>query len=674
MSTSAIIIAPDKKGIPRAYVASGYPAKKVLYRIDDEPVREVFSFPYHDFLLLQTTKGEYLRTLDNQPIADEKWTDFYFDVNTNSLYRQDERGIWYDLEGFRLTAPIFLKGDVLVSLPGKVSRRSWAFRDQPVVISPHARMIQVGKLVYDLQLNPVLFFGEKITGLGRKFISFEGEDQWQEVMLGLENRAFINEFTGAPLLINGEEITGHVAGVTRGPRHFEVFRSANREYVLENSSTGDIRYAGQPLGVDLSTYIVMNGAEIVLASDGQRDFFYDLNTNEPFYLPETGKELIIQLSQDPVVLDGTVLYNVKTTHRSLVYDQARQAPFLLGEEAPEAVYNVKGFETYYFMARVGGKRKLCGKKSRSILRFGEQQLEVSKILSKAGGKLLNCQSRDGVPMVLDVRAGLHQPSLAEIDGHLMKRTVGASHRIGDMVLQHVEMSSLGGFVTRLVDLEEEQLQLFTLPADLTVYPDQPEPSSFAGNPVLTIDFINPVSIHGVEFLSAVFLSDMGDERTVLLQRLNARPLHLDGARHRNELITGFKERTVRKPFRLGEHRMIGAYTLNEELEEGELMVSVEKLRSWIPFYDSFLPVFRRAVHIPDLATWECVLFEVLGPGGQGEYVAVEKNKPYRVLARKSRRKVEPRIITSKTRVLTDPDEMSSLTKFFLDPGMLVDVS
>ncbi|MEM6769377.1 MAG: hypothetical protein AAF597_02235, partial [Bacteroidota bacterium] len=206
-----IILAPDAAGSLRAYVAKGYPEKQVLYKVGKELVREVITFAYHDFVLLRTDARDYLRDAANQPISGEsQWTDFYFEPHTNGLYRQDERGYWYDLEGFRLAAPIFLKGDVLISLPGKVSKQSFAFGGQQLLASPHTQLIQVGKLVYNQELEPVCYFGEKVTGLGRKHISFGGLDQWQEVFRSLDERVFINEFSGAPLLINDEEIVGHV--------------------------------------------------------------------------------------------------------------------------------------------------------------------------------------------------------------------------------------------------------------------------------------------------------------------------------------------------------------------------------------------------------------------------------------------------------------------------------
>lgn len=674
-----ITLAPDEAGALMAYVTKGFPDKKVVYKIGKEPVRKVVTFPYHDFILLRTDGADFLRDASNQPISGESsWSDFYFEPFTNTLYRCDERNYWYDLEGFRLASPVFLKGDVLISLPGKTSKQSWAFSDQDLVSSPHAQLIQVGKLVFDQQLNIVRYFGEKITGLGRKHISFGGTDQWQEVCRGISARAFVNEFTGVPLLINDEEIVGHVAGVTRGARHFEVFRSSTREYVLENSSEGEIRYDGIPLGIDLETYVTLNGAEIVLASDGRRNFYFDLGSRAPFHIAETGKELIAEISTDPVELEDTTLYNVRTAHRSFVYDQAQKSVFKVGDTEPDAVANVPDFSEHYFFATINGKQRLCTKHNQAVIELGADEFQVAKITGRKGGKLLNALTISGERIVMDVREGLRSPRLALVDKKRIVRIVGPSYRIGDMVLQHVELDSLGGSSSRVINLEEKVLTAFSLPADLTVYPDQPQVSCFAGNPIVNIDFNQVITVQGEEFLQATFLSDMGDERNVMLQHGNARPLHLDGLGHRNELVTSFKERSAQKAYKIGEHVMIGAFTLNEELVEGDLMVSINRNRSWLPFYDTFLPVFRRAVHVPEIKAWDgwdCILFELLSPAGTpGEYVAVEKNKPNRLLARRSKGKIEPKIITSKTRVLSDPEEMSALAKFFLSPGMLVEVA
>ncbi|MEL7159356.1 MAG: hypothetical protein AAFN92_01250 [Bacteroidota bacterium] len=638
---------------------------------------EIITFPHHDIRIMRTEAGDIAYGPDGKPVADaEHWKDYYFEPLTESLYRKDERGNWYDLEGFRLASPVFRKGDVLVSLPGKRSRRSWAFVDQEVVTSPHGQLIQVGKLVYDTSLEPVRYFGEKISGLGRGYVSFGGEDQWQEIRRGYRERGFLNEFTKAPLLINDEEIVCHEGNVTHGGRLFAVFSCARRTYVVENDSTNILHYDGLPLSLDLTTYLELNDKEIVLASTGREHFYYDLDTRQPFLLPETGQEHLLYRDHRVVRLGDTVLHNFRTEHRAFVYNATARTSFTLddGKVEPTAVVDVEGFDDHYLLATVNGRQQLVVKQDRRIVRLGEDRLDVAEILSAPRRKLLNARDGQGRELVIDVRTGLAEPRLAQIDGYRILRTVGEVHRVGDRALQHVLLDSLGGSVERIIDLEEPELRLFTLPNTLTVYPDQPEPSSFAGNPLLRIDFRDAERVQGIDFYRGIFLSYLGEERQVLLQTNNCRPLHLDGRAHRNELVVGFKPHTVNRPYRLGSHVMVGADTLTEDLKEGEVLVSLQKLQSWLPFYDTFLPVFRRAIELPGEESWDCYLFELRDAEGKGEYIAVEKEEPYRVLAKKSRRKVVPKIVTSKTRVLSDPEELTALRKFFMaDPGMLVPV-
>jgi hypothetical protein len=672
-----IILDADVSGNLLAYQAKGFPAQKVVYKIAGKPVMMAVVFPNHDFILLTTAAGYHLRGLANQPIAEEEyWTDYYFEPLTKSLYRKDERNNWYDLEGFRLMVPVFLKGDVLVSLPGKTSRQSWAFVGGEVLISPQSRLIQVGKLVFDTNLEPVRYFGERITGLGRGHISFSGEDQWQEVCRGRTERAFINEFTRTPLLLNDEEIIAHVGGETRGVRHFEVFRSAQRAYTVENSGDAVISYQNRPLEVDLSTYLELNGREIVRVNDGREAFYFDLKTRAPFRLAAGGEELIRTISHKPVRVPGVVLYDVGTAHKSFVYDTRNNRPFALeGEEMlPTSIEEISGFEAWFFLAEINGVAKLCTKHDLKVIRLGSENIEVAGVLTVSPTKLVNALGTRGERLVLDLRRGVEQVALAMADGHWIEVITGAPHRIGDRFLQHISLASLGGTVPRLVDLELETLTTFTLPEDLTEYPDQPQTSCFASNPITGINFAEPFSVQGEKFLRATFMTYQGEEENLVLKAGNASPVHLDGARHRNELVVSFREHTVHKPYRLGEHVLVGARTLNEDLKSGELLFSIHRYQSWLPFYDTFLPVFRRAIELPGKEYWPCYLFEALEHGGSGEYIAVEKEEPYRVLAMRKKDKVLPKVVTTKSRALLDPTDVSGLIDLFVDRGMLVEVS
>ncbi len=672
-----IILDQDEEGNLVAYNAKGFPKKREVYKISGHPVTKVITFAQHDCILLRTDQEDHLRDLNNEPVVDgERWADHYFEPHTNSLYRQDERGSWYDLEGFRLSMPVFLKGEVLISLPGKTSRRSWSFAGREAVISPHGQLIEVGKLVYNTALEPVYYFGEKLTGLGRGHVSFGGTDQWQEVCRGLLNRGFVNEFTGAPLLVNDEEIVGHVRSAQRKKHHFEVFRSATREYVLENHSGGEIRLDGYPLELDLDTYLWLNDTEVMLAKNAREGFYLDLNTRQPFHIAEAGRERLRKISQAPVRLPGSELYNVATEHQSFVYDASSRSIYTLngGALQPFSIEEIPGFEAYFFMAVVNGERKLCDKRAGTVLQFGPEKLEVAEILSPASAKLLNVRGTLGNNFVIDLRLGPDKVRLATADGKTIEEVIGSPYRIGDHALQHIRLASLGGAVNRLVDLELKSLTTYTLPEDLTEYPDQPQSSCFGGNALLRIKFEEPFEVQGEKYFRAIFLNYLGEEREVILEYSNARPIHLEGAGHRNELVVGFKPETIHRPYRLGENVMVGAITLNEELKQGELLFSIHRNRSWLPFYDSFLPVFRRVIQLEGTDYWPCYLFEALEHTSTGEYIAVEKQEPYRLLAQRKKGKIIPKIVTAQSRALLDPAEVSGLVDLFVDRGMLVEVS
>lgn len=671
------MLVPNGTNSYAVYQKRGFAKAKKAYTIDGEEVTEAHRFPNYAFVLFRTDAGDYLRGANNEALtADSRWADFYYEPYTASLFRKDARGSWYDLEGFALSAPILLRGDVLISLPGKTSRKSLAFTGQQVIVSPHARLIQLGKMVYDQALAPVYYFGQRLTGLGPKHISFGGEDQWQEVRLGVKDYAFINEFTAVPLLVNDEEIVAHDASVTRGSHHFEVFRSATRSYALENHSGGDLRYEGVSLAADLTTYHQLKEAEIVQVDDGEKTFYFDLNKQQPFRISELGRELLIAIDYAPVKVSGNKLYSMRTEQRTFVYDATAEQIFTLngGNYQPVAVRPVPGFEGAWFMALIDDRWQLCDMERAAVYTFGEEGLTVGEVLGKPADKLVNAKTSGGSPVTLDVRRGASQVTVGHIAGRIIEAITGKPTRVGALLLQHVQMASLGGSVLRVVDLDALELRAFGLPDDLKQYPDQPQPSAFAGNPFTKIVFDQQVVIQGESFYRASFLTYAGDERPTLLQTVNARPLHLDGVGHRNELVTGFNVGTITEGHRLGQHVMVSVSTLTEDLKPSELLYSLHTNKSWLPFYDDFLPVFRRAIPLLGEGKLPVMLFESLEHTGTGEYVAVEKDPPYRLLAERKKGKVVPKIVTTKSRALIDPAEVSGLVDLFVNRGMLVEVS
>ena len=135
-----------------------------------------------------------------------------------------------------------------------------------------------------------------------------------------------------------------------------------------------------------------------------------------------------------------------------------------------------------------------------------------------------------------------------------------------------------------------------------------------------------------------------------------------------ELVTSFDKITQNQSYYLGEHRLISAHTLTEDLKEKELLFSLTTLGNWLPFYDAYLPPFRRIVELQGGANWEYLLLELRGVASAVEYVAVEKQAPYRLLVETRRGKPIPKIVKSTEKVLKSPEEITAIRQFFLlDP-------
>ena len=671
-----IIIIWMEDGDCKVFKKENIEKKAELYKIDGASIEDVF-VPYnHELLILKTKKGEYIRDFNNEEVEEAAhWADYYFEPMTASFYRKDTRGNWYDIEGYRLASPVFLKEDVLCSLPGKTSKKSASFKGQKLVISPSAEIIQIGKLVYNTDLKLVHYFGEKITGLGKKNISFSGKDILQEVLLGLNRSAFINEFTKEPYLINNEEIIGHVQTVVKGRHRFEVFKSNKRKYIVENASFSIFAFEGAPVILDFSTFLELGFHELIQAKKGRERFYMDINSKKPFAIPNS-EEWVIEIDQQAITIGGDDLYNMKTKEKAFVYNENKNIIFTLnkGTVQPESITPLEGFENNYAFANIKNEQKLFYKKQNEIITLGEEELTIKTLQRKAKQKLFNAVSNSDEKIVLDARKGLDNLILAKSGDQKILKVLDQPHPVGNTVLQNVLLQTLGGSEPRVINLNEEFLSVFTLPQDLKEYPERETPSSFHGNPILSIDFENSIKIKDEIFYQGTFLSFFGNVHSVIIQQINARPLHLDGAGHRNELVTAFNLSTLHQVYQLGPHHMIGGHTLTEDFKENELLFSIGTKKSWLSFYDAFLPILKRVVELKEATKWNYLLFELREMSSTIEYIAVEKVPPYRVLVEKQKGKPVPKIVKSKEKVLKTPDEISAIQKFFLeDPGYLMEV-
>ena len=317
-----LMIVWNEGGVCRVFDAKKMENKKeVLYTIKGEEVVEVILPKDHEIMILKTATKTFVRDYNNEELPEAKeWKDFYAEPYTGSFFRQNMHGLWYNIEGHKLDALVFLQRDVLVSLLGKKSLQSLSFRGQRIGMSPKSKLIQIGKLVLDGDLKIVRFYGEKITGLGRNNIVFANGKSVQEIHLGLHESAFIDEDDGEPYLLNNEVVKKHVQSVRKGNRRFEVFKIAKEIYVVNAKDNKLMTCDTRPFNIDFEYYHKLGNRELALCCYDGHEHYMDVNTNTKFVLPEVSEDPITFLSSETVLVGGDRLRNMRSvsyTHLTL---------------------------------------------------------------------------------------------------------------------------------------------------------------------------------------------------------------------------------------------------------------------------------------------------------------------------------------------------------------------
>jgi len=670
-----VILIIDASGERILFNKESITEKPKEHKIDGQKVDEITFSNDHSLFILVCGNQTYFRDKSNQKIqGSEEWEDFYLEPFTSSFFRKDNRDRWYDVQGFQLKTPFLIKDQVLCSLVGKTSKKSLFYRDQLLYINPKNTMVQVGKVVYDINLNLISYFGEKITGLGQSNVSFDPDNSIQEIHLGLINRAFIHEKTYEPFIINSEEITNYISEITMGKYTFHTFRSEENEYMVCGEIDNVLQYKNKALTVDFESHISIGQFEIIRVNDGVQGFYFDLESRLPFD-PLGNGELVTEVDHFSFKKENDLLQNLTFTNEKVVYNSSKKCVFKIGKNAiiPEQISPVKGFEKHFFYAKIEGVNKLCNYKTNEVISLENQSLEIGKVLSNSNQKLINIQSTDNQNYVLDTRLGFDNLSLAKIEDFRIIEAIGNPITLGDKILQNVQVETLGGTQNRVVNLNDPNLSMFQLPKDLMAYSEQSLPSIFAGNIITQIDLINRIQIEDKFFYNSTFLTYLNEPKSIILQQENARPLQLDGVGHKNEIVQQFDDTTLSKKYYLSDHRIIGVNSLTEDLKTTQLLFSFKTMSSWLPFYDTYLPIFKKIKDFEKFQHWEYHLFELHNMSTEKEYVAVEQNAPYRILADKSKSKYTPRIVKSKEIILKSPEEISAIRRFFSNPGQLVDI-
>lgn len=674
-----ILIVQDKHGESKVIMAASLSGDIILHKIDEEDITQVQVSDNALMFLFHTESGKYLINDSNEIVENSKnWSDWYFENLSNSFYRKDKNGYWYDLEGFRMEELVFLKEDVLVSLLSKKSKRSLSFRGQDLYISVNRQLIQIGKLLFDLNLEIVKYFGDKITGLGSKNIQFEGHDVLQEVKLGLNRSVFINEYSHEPFMIDDMKIVGHNSTTMYGHKRVEVFETESNSYGVIGSSENYIAHNGKPLHIEGDNHIRIGDAVLIKVSTGEDMFYFDLNANAPFSLENDSVTVISHIDPNFISIGNDRLYNVRNSKMQFVIRESDLSIFRIndGQICPQSVEESNKFNGFFGFVKIDGKRKLFSMATLEILKFGFDQLEVSEITSSPHEKFINAFDSNGNKLVLDLRLGISRAVMAVVDGNVVSEIVSAPIRFDSNTLLNVTVEKLRGPVKRVISINSEALKYFSLPENLVQTSADGISSIFAGNPFCEIDYGTEVKIDSRTFISGVFVSYTGKEFPVILDRGSGLPLHLEGNGHRNELASTWITSTINKSFHLGSNRMVCVNTVTENFKEHQLLFSIEKLTSWLPFFDNYLPIMRQVIEIDEKEDqkWNYYLFELGEVSKNKEYLAVEKNAPYRLLTDKKDSTYFPRVIKSKSKSIKSPEELNLLQRIFsLGTGELVEV-
>ncbi|MFT4666257.1 MAG: hypothetical protein ACI8YQ_001926 [Polaribacter sp.] len=605
------------------------------------------------------------------------WVDHYVEPHHNQIYGKDKRGNWFDKEGRKLEAPVFLQNDVLVSLPGKKSKQSLSFRGQALSMSPHCTLIQIGKVVYDVHLEMVSYYGQKITGLGPNNITLAKSSFIQEVYLGLDQKAYLTENDLQPFLILGELVIQHLHTVKKGKNQYEVFKTKQNTYVLNAISSEVLCCDEDPVYINFSTYVKLGKQALALCTGAKGNRYMNIATQQSFYIDQISEEPITHIDLEPMTFNEAQLRNMKTASQTFVYNETTKEIFTLNEGTitPESIREDLHYPNHYGVAMILGTEKLFYKKKNEIVRVPNTNFEVAKLLSRPNQKLLNAITTTNERIVLDARKGYEQLQQAYSGERAVVEVFGDSHKLGHTIVQNVLLETLGGSENRVIDLNKEKLEVYTLPEDLFTSSENNTHSTFKLNPLVSLDFEKITTIEEEAFVYGEFVPFHDSPLPLLIQVSNGRPLHLEGGGFRNELVYGFNQSTLNEKHHLGPHRMIGALTYTEDLKEREILFSFLTRRSWLMMDDSFLPIFRKVVKHQSQKSWDYLLFELRRIASTKEYIVVEKKEPHRILVVVEDDIENPKIVSDLQKALKIPKKLNALKKLFSgDPGYLKEVS
>jgi len=671
-----LLLVWDRKKMIHAYKYSQSSLQSPApYILDKAPVIAVAMPSSQNFFILTTKLGDYLRDGSNQPVEDfNHWSDAFYEPHTEQFFRKTSNGYWVDMENHFLASPIFISGTTLISLEAKKSITSYGFLGQKLLTSKNRKLIQLGKVVYNDQLEIQYFFNKKIAGLTNRSVDLGKKGVIVEVVLGLQKNAFIWENSGQPLICDDQPFLEYIDSFQGEHGRFERFKNKTQEVSWSVAQSKFISHNNAAVTIDFEFYFIINKAEIVLTTQNEKAFYYNLTTENIFTIKEKeNPEVVTYIDSRPTKINNRSYWNIGTDHKKYVLAEKDYSILQLSNgHLPESLFDIHGLKHLFAGYIFEDTKRIIYKKNLEVLRLGTPSVEISEIFYRPDQKLFNAKDIHRSSLVIDARLGMDQMSIAHSGDHKLESISDEPVEVGQAIWQNVKIETLGGATEIVINIDHKELLPCTLPTDLLAISGNETPSIFHSSKIINIDFSTSITIGKHKYFSSRILSFNNRPFNILINQSDGRPLQLEGGGLKNELVTRIDE--DQNNYHLGPNTLIKVHTLTEDYEESTLLCTTDSLTSTIIFNETFLPPLKNALHIKAETNWPYQLFEIRGVSLEKEFIAVEKVAPYRILVERKGKSEFPKIIKSSHDALRRPEEVSALRKlFFDDPGYLREV-
>ncbi|MEL6987460.1 MAG: hypothetical protein AAGK97_06480, partial [Bacteroidota bacterium] len=405
------------------------------YTIEGEEVELVYLPRYTEIIVLKTRDKTYFRNYKNRAIPNQDaWSDYFIEPITQEFYRRDHIGRWYDIEGVLLNNSFFIHNDVLCSLHAKKSKRSFSFVDQTLFCNPGKQFVQLGKLVFDADLKPLIVNGQKVNRLGPTYIKL-GKQYFQEVFVGAQEKVFINCESHDVFRIQGTTVIKHEVSIPLGQQTLEIFATHDNTYAHLSSNGNLLSINERPVEVDIQSHVVFNDLHLALNLDPQNYGYVDLEKSEMYKIDALSNEAIVSIDKKTIVIDKIAYRNIASKNQHFVYDEQNRSILKLddGSLIPSKVQVSEFYPKRFGLAEIDGLQYLFYLKTKKVLRLSPCDTTIAKVHLKPKTKLLNAEDSSGNAVVIDIRNGIQNIQQAMSFNQIIMRVFDKPYALGDAI-------------------------------------------------------------------------------------------------------------------------------------------------------------------------------------------------------------------------------------------------